>query len=108
MPFGRDARTQTHEFVHVAKSPHEEVLGDDRDPVGDAQHRGDKWLVVGRHPGIRQGRHVTSRQALGSRDEDPLAAFVNAPAHCFDLSKQHLHVFGPRVKDAHLAARDEP
>ena len=104
---GRDARAESNELIDVAKSSDEQVLGDDRDAVGDAQHRRDERFVVGRHARIRQRRHVTGTQHSRPLGGDAGSVHIDDATHRLDLSQQHLHVLGVGVDDAHLPAGDE-
>jgi hypothetical protein len=105
--FGRDAGSESHEFVDVTKSSDEEVLRDDRNAIGNAQHRGDERFVVGRDPGEGQRRNVTRLQPPRTLGDDTGSAKVHAPAHGVDLSQQHLHVLRAGVDDANSPTGDE-
>jgi hypothetical protein len=107
MTFGRNAGPESHQFVDVAKPPNEQVLRDDRDTIGDAQHRGDQRFVVGGDPGIGQGSDVARPQPLRPLSDDPRTADVDASTHGVNLSQQHLHVLRSGVDHAHSPTGDE-
>ena len=61
-PLVRMSAPSRMQLLDVAEPARVEVLGDDADTVGDAQHRDDQRLVVGGDARVRQRLHVDRAQ----------------------------------------------